>query len=279
MLEVALEENPEVDLLSVIPSSYKDEISPSARPLSTIAKLNQWTVLRMARQFRKEPESDFSSPFQDFYRKEWDRRTLDLDLSTLERMSKEANADIPFTPADTLERLKDIHEATVVSPLSDTVVDLLNQDIYSIPLSSDPDQSLAKKLKRIFQGSTKIYESTVRGAVFKCGDEIVAKVVRMSRLDTTEHTSLQYLAHHAPDFPAPKPHGLVTLGRYSVTFMSYVPSMSLAKAWPSIACDQKAWVQHQLDDIFRRLRQLKQPDRFPLGGVAMEGVKDQHRGD
>ncbi len=36
-------------------------------------------------------------------------------------------------------------------------------------------------------------------------------------------------------------------------------------------------IQRQLDDIFRRLRQLKQPDGHPLGGINLEGVKDQHR--
>ncbi|KKY23822.1 putative phosphotransferase family protein [Phaeomoniella chlamydospora] len=278
MLEDALEENPEVDLLSVIPPSYKNQISPAERPLSEIGKLNQWTILRMERQFQKEPESDFSSTFQNFYRKEWDRRKKDLDPSTLEKMSKQEAQGIPSTPTDTLERLEDIDKATVVSPLSDTVIALLNQDINSIPLISEPDKSLAEKLKQTFRNSTKIYESPFRGAVFKCSDEIIAKVVRMSCPDTTEYTSLQYLAQHAPNFPAPKPHGLVTLGRYNVTFMSYISSMPLAKAWPSMTCHQKVSVQRQLDDIFRRLRQLKQPDGFPLGGVAMEGVKDLHRG-
>ena len=278
MLEDALEENPEVDLLSVIPPSYKNQISPADRPLSEIAKLNQWTIQRMERLFRNEPESDFSSTFQNFYRKEWDHRKQDLDPSTLEKLSKQETQEIPPKPADTLERLKDIDEATVVSPLSNTVTALLDQITNSIPLSSEPDKSLAEKLKQIFRNSTKIYESPFRGAIFKCSDELVAKVVHMSRPDTTEYTSLQYLAQHAPDFPAPKPHGLVNLGRHNVVFMSYIPSMPLANAWPSMTYDQKVSIQRQLDDIFRRLRQLKQPDGLPLGGVGGQGVKDLHRG-
>lgn len=75
--------------------------------------------------------------------------------------------------------------------------------------------------------------------LFKCGEALVAKVLRMSRSDTTEYTLLQYLAQHAPDFPAPKPHGLVNLGGHNLTFMTYIPSMPLAKAWPSMTYNQK----------------------------------------
>ncbi|KIW10964.1 hypothetical protein PV08_10263 [Exophiala spinifera] len=119
MLERALDENPEVDLLSVIPTSYKSQISPDARPLSDIAKLNQWTIRRMERQFSQEPDSDFASTFQDFYRREWDRRMKYVDSSTLGMKSEPEPQEIHLPPADTLEKLEDEDEATVVSPLSE----------------------------------------------------------------------------------------------------------------------------------------------------------------
>ena len=278
LLKDALEENAEVNLLSVIPPSYKDQVSQAEPPLSEIARLNQWTIHRMERQFRKEPETDFSSTLQRFYRKEWDRRKLLLGSSTLEKISKRDAQDVPKEPADTLENLQDLDEATIVSPLSNTVTALLDQLTDSIPQNLEPDQSLAEKLKQTLRNSTKMYETPFRGAVFKCGDKIVAKVVRKSLPDTTEYTSIQYLAQHLPDFPAPKPHGLVNLGRYEVIFMSYIPSRTLTEAWPSMTHDHKVSIQRQLDDIFRRLRELKRPEVLPLGSVGTEGVRDRHRG-
>ena len=103
--------------------------------------------------------------------------------------------------------------------------------------------------------------------------------VTISRPGNSEYTALQYLAHHIPEFPAPKPHGLVNFGQYIVVFMSFVPSKTLEEAWLSMTHNQKVSVQCQLDDIFCRLRQLKQPDGLPLGGLGMGGVMDIHRLD
>ena len=112
--------------------------------------------------------------------------------------------------------------------------------------------------------------------MLECNDHIVAKVVSGND-DYTEYTTMQYLAEHAPDIPAPRPYGLIYFGRFNIIFMSYIPSMTLTQAWPSLAHDQKLSVQHQLNDIFTRLRNLKQQDGYPLGGVGGEGVKDLHR--
>lgn len=138
---------------------------------------------------------------------------------TLEQTPEEETQDLTSTLADTLERLENTDEATVVSPISDTVIALPNrQGMTSIPSERNlvPDTSLAEKLKEMFRNSKKLYEMPIRGAVFRCGDKTVAKVVRMSHPDTTGYTSLEYLPQHAPDFPAPRPYGLVTLGRSSV---------------------------------------------------------------
>ncbi|KAK2855645.1 hypothetical protein FQN49_004991 [Arthroderma sp. PD_2] len=56
--------------------------------------------------------------------------------------------------------------------------------------------------------------------------------------------------------------------------MTYVPEMTLAQAWPNLTHEDKMSIQRQLDDIFRRLRTLRQDDGHPLGGVCGEGVKD-----
>jgi Phosphotransferase enzyme family len=281
-LTAALEDDPEVNLLSLIPPSYKDQISQVLPPESEIAELNRLTINRMEKRFRKEPENDLISTFQNFYRKKYDAYKHTLDPSTAEKISersKRGAQNVAVQNTTTLQKLEDKTEATAMSPLSNTVIALLDHITGSVPPYSKPEQSLAEKLKRTFQNSAKLFEFPLRGTVFKCGDDIVAKVVRMGALDTTEYTAIQYLARHAPDFPAPKPHGLVTLGKYTVIFMSYIPSMTLEEAWPSMTHDQKASVQSQLDDIFQKLRQLKQPDGSPLGGMGTEGVKDLHRED
>jgi aminoglycoside phosphotransferase (APT) family kinase protein len=59
--------------------------------------------------------------------------------------------------------------------------------------------------------------------------------------------------------------------------MSYVPGVTLAKAWPELQESQKESMSKKLDAIFSDLRQLPRPDKLALGGVAGEGCKDTRR--
>jgi aminoglycoside phosphotransferase (APT) family kinase protein len=59
--------------------------------------------------------------------------------------------------------------------------------------------------------------------------------------------------------------------------MSYIPGITLAKAWPQLQELQKESISKQLDAIFYDLRQLQRPDKFALGGVMGEGCKDTRR--
>lgn len=135
-----------------------------------------------------------------------------------------------------------------------------------------------ESLRTLLWASTKIWELRSRGLVVKCTDEIAAKFVSHNK-DFTEYTAMQYLAEHAPDIPAPRPHGLVIFGHYQVTFMSYIPSMTLADAWAVLSHEQRISIQFQSDAILRRLRTLRKPEGHALGGAAGEGVKDHRRGD
>lgn len=85
---------------------------------------------------------------------------------------------------------------------------------------------------------------------------------------------MQYLAERMPEIPAPRAHGMIQLGPFRVIFMSCIPGMTLTEAWPSLAHKDKASIQCQLDNIFRKLRTLRQPDGNVLGGVGGEGVKE-----
>ncbi|RHZ51900.1 hypothetical protein CDV55_103613 [Aspergillus turcosus] len=99
------------------------------------------------------------------------------------------------------------------------------------------------------------------GVVVNCDDDIVAKVVVTSG-DYTEYTTLQYLAERAPEIPVPKPHGLIRTGLLCVIFMTYIPSMTLTEAWPTLTHQGKVSVQRQLDDIFCQLRTLQKDDYY-----------------
>lgn len=82
----------------------------------------------------------------------------------------------------------------------------------------------------------------MRGMVVKCSETIVAKVVVGNR-DSTEYTSMRFLAERAPDIPAPRAYGMVALGPFRVTFMSYIPGITLAQAWPILSHNGKLSIQ------------------------------------
>ncbi|KAM7206003.1 Protein kinase-like domain containing protein [Rhypophila sp. PSN 637] len=121
-----------------------------------------------------------------------------------------------------------------------------------------------------------------RGGVLRCRDDesgldIAIKVIRSeTNGPETEYSALQYLAEHAPDFPAPKPHGFLKLGEYRFILMSYIPSTTLRSVWSTLSHDNKLSIQLQLDQLFARLREIKQPKGGRLGGAGGEGVHDMH---
>lgn len=181
-------------------------------------------------------------------------------------------------PEDTLTRLASAATANIIFPLSDAVNDLISRHIYGTEESLTSSETLALSMKRLFSASDKLWEHRFRGTVFKCSDKVVAKVI-LGFHNSIEYTSMQYLYKYAPEIPAPRPRGLVDLGNFWAIFMTYIPSITLEKAWPSLCHEQKVSIQYQLNDILTRMRQMEQPDRLPLGGVGGEGVKDLHRED
>ncbi|KAK2745713.1 hypothetical protein FQN57_003610 [Myotisia sp. PD_48] len=118
-----------------------------------------------------------------------------------------------------------------------------------------------------------IWESVIRGVVVKCSDEVVLKVVRQ-RPDYTKYTAMQHLAEKLPEIPVPRPRGVIRFGPFTAFFMSYIPSMTLAEAWPKLDHEGKVSVQNQLEDLFSKLRTLTQDDGYPFGGIGGQGVKE-----
>ncbi|KAK2735873.1 hypothetical protein FQN57_001079 [Myotisia sp. PD_48] len=120
----------------------------------------------------------------------------------------------PPPPPDFRSRLRCDVQATFVFPFSDAATKLLLQ-FSDKDVSQVTEESVLMALNRLVCESPKLWELTGRGVVLKCSDEIAVKVVSKSSPDYIEYTTLQYLAEKLPDFPAPKPHGVIKLGHCS----------------------------------------------------------------
>ena len=102
-------------------------------------------------------------------------------------------------------------------------------------------------------------------------------VVKIKEQDTTEYSSLKFLEQYGSLIPAPKPLGMMTVGRHAYLFMSYVEGDNLEKVWSELNENQKDLLQRQLNVIFGNLRALSRPKSCFLGGVLGEACKDARR--
>lgn len=265
--QAELQKNPEADLMSMFSGAYRQEHrNAQYRQLSYAGQINLRTLHELESMLRNEPEMNMLSRFP----KNYNRR---ITMATGPKAPEKEPSPIP--EEDFRTRLDLAETATVVFPLSEKVAALLAQ--YTAGSlnndTSDSEKELAGSLKRLLWDSPKLWQSRIRGVVVKCNEDIVAKVI-WGNEDYTEHTSMQFLAERAPDVPAPRAHGFIKLGPFRVIFMSYIPGTTLAEVWPSLSQENKLSIQQQLDDIFRRLRCLRQDDGKTLGGVCGEGAKD-----
>ncbi|KAJ9302758.1 hypothetical protein DTO271G3_132 [Paecilomyces variotii] len=268
MFQAALEKDPTVDLISLIPDSYHyGHYNAQSEELSYGGQINLRTTNELHRRLESDPEANILSLIPPNYNRRIQMATGYKTTSSLE------NTEIQGPP-EFRTKLGLADTATVVFPLSEKTTTLLTR--YSEgqdSRSNTTEESLAISLKKLLWDSPVIWECPVRGVVVKCSEDIVAKVITGHR-DYTEYTSMQYLEEKMPDIPAPRPHGLIALGPFRVIFMSYIPDMTLATVWDGLSPQEKRSIQDQLDDIFRRLRTLRQDDGNELGGVCGEGVKE-----
>ncbi|KAJ5571990.1 hypothetical protein N7535_005650 [Penicillium sp. DV-2018c] len=259
-----LDRNPKADLLSMFPELYRHEHRNSQYlQLSYAAKINLRALHDLREALRDDPEINMLSVFP----KNYNRR---INMATGQKVLPSNGIDIPAQGPEFSTRLDIAKSAKVVFPLSNTVITLITTSSKNSP--NGHKKPLATSLKQLLLDSPKLWESPVRGMVVQCSENIVAKVI-IGNGDSTEYTSLQFLAQRAPDIPVPRAHGMVALGPFSVIFMSYVPGMTLAQAWPTLSQKEKLSIQQQLGDIFYHLRSLR-PDSQHIGGVHGEGAKE-----
>lgn len=268
-LGTALEIDPEADLISIIAESrpFEHEWRKPSKDESGAAYLNRSTLEDLHDLLQINPELDLLTYFPKNYGHR--KRVVTHWLTSVSLPQSK-----PLPPEDCRDWLYFAETATVVHPLSPAVEALLAGPLPKID-KDEPAGSATSLLKRVTSllvHSPKLWVSPNMKMVVKCSDEIVAKFASGND-DYTEYTTLQYLAKQAPGIPVPRPHGLINLDPFVVIFMTYVPSMTLAKAWPALSCEGKLSTQKQLNGIFEQLRELRQTDGQRMGSIGGEGVK------
>ncbi|CAG8045348.1 unnamed protein product [Penicillium olsonii] len=262
----ALEKDPTADLLSVVDTRYTSaHRSGQYAGLSEAARLNRKTVDQIGVLLHYQPEANLREMIPTSYDRLYRWANPKEELKAPSQPAREA--------LDWLRQIIDpITTATIVYPLSTRASELLNQPLTADGMSGT--STLASTLKDLCLKSDIIFELSIRkGAVLKCSEDLIIKTFPSSR-GFTEYHNLQYLAEKTPDLPIPKPHGLIMLDSIGIMLMSYVPGTTLQKVWPSLSPDGKLSIQKQLEEIFSRIREIRQDDGIELGDAQGEGVKD-----
>ncbi|EEQ28072.1 putative arabinan endo-1,5-alpha-L-arabinosidase [Microsporum canis] len=231
-------------------------------------ELNKYAMQTLQKALKDDPGADIRDCLPLVYNSA-------MRVISKTKARKEEELKRPPTP-EFRTKINYVENAEIIFPLSDEVVSLLLQ--YSDKDGELVGKQLVISLKQLIWESPKIWESAVRGVVLKCSDNVALKVIRQHP-DYTEYTTLQYLAEKLPEIPVPSTYGVIRFKPFTAYFMSYIPSMTLAEAWPSLNHEGKTSVQEQLEEIFSKLRTLRKDDGYPLGGVGGEGVKEARVGN
>lgn len=255
-LQTALKHNPEIDLRRLIPEDYYERKRGKRRSgtAKTTPSKQQPNGKHQRRGFYAGLVAGLLSTIPENYRDQLKGKhhsgatnTAPVKLGLPKRRPAVQAPESRPGPADFCANLiATAHTATIVHPLSNAAATFLAGFLESNDPSLDPSECLLPLLKRMILKSEKLWEFPTRGVVLKCNDELAVKIVHGYN-DYTEYTSMQYLAEHAPDIPAPKPHGFVKLNNINVIFMTYFPSTTLEKVWDSLTHNNKVLIQHQLD--------------------------------
>ncbi|KAL9129206.1 MAG: hypothetical protein Q9217_002275 [Psora testacea] len=245
-LQNAIAKEPEVDLISIIPTGYSVRLMGMKR---------QESNKRSHQAKEKASNSNTALAIED----------------TRECNSQHMADDQSFN-----ELADSIGTTVVTFALSESVQHLLG--VHTNGVKDSCFQSLSGKLSDVIKASELIWRSEVcRGqAVIKCSSDIVLKIVPNLE-DHTEYTSMQYLAQNAPAIPAPKPLGLLVSDNTTYIFMSFVPGLTVDKIWSELSGDQKSFLRDQFNGLLMKLRDLRVPDHVSLGGTRNEGCKDTRR--
>ncbi|KAG6176721.1 hypothetical protein E4U27_004898 [Claviceps purpurea] len=238
-------------------------------PKSRVNKANQKTVsarynMKVLRSLEtklfKEPEADITTALSSAYSKKL-QSFRDRDHILRSHVARpQPNFDIRI-------ELDENEPVTTIFPVSTEVEDLFRD--YA---------SISEAIIGLLDNSEVLYESAWAASVmvFRISENIVVKAGHES-FSITEHQTLTYLQEHMPEFPVPRPHGLLRLGFRCFLFTSYIPGMNLEDAWPELDCSQKQDISRQIDALFAKLRSFPVPEHACLGDVAGGACRDLRR--
>ncbi|KAF2671111.1 hypothetical protein BT63DRAFT_453495 [Microthyrium microscopicum] len=234
---------------------------------SEAAKFNSMVLRKLQRAFEKSPEVDLLTQFPSLYTS---RLTAKRGVDASPKSSPEKKTDrstFPLPPViDFRDDLLEGAELTIVRPLSNTVISLLDQSKISSPQFVE----LLRKSEVTWRSPASPWRALLRVNL-----DICIKTIPDDE-DLTEYSTLEYLVLHKPDFPAPKPYGVLRMQNTHFIFMSYYPGVTLASVWKILSPSSKGHIQTQLSNLLIDLRSLQSSGR-ELGGTASEGCKDLRR--
>ncbi|OAG43833.1 hypothetical protein AYO21_02060 [Fonsecaea monophora] len=263
---------------------------PSYEEKSDAAKLNERLFKKLRKAVDSNPEADLLSLFPKEYsqrlarlaRSPKKKRTMASDngVTSPESVLPKQDDHWVSTFQDDIRYLLSSDDVQIMDQPSCSVQELIKSKMdtsnASPTIETDPQFPMA--LTKLIQEGEVINTGPLpsRRMVVKCGVDTVAKLVWGAE-EFTEYTTLQYLLEHKPSIPAPRPRGLLRMGRVTIFLSSFLSGPTLEAVWADLGADQKASVRDQLDVIFRDLRTMEFPNGMSLGGVAGEGCKDQRR--
>ncbi|KAJ5927968.1 hypothetical protein N7466_006924 [Penicillium verhagenii] len=236
---------------------------------SKAAKFNAHVLKKLQAALVQDPEINLAEQFPAAYV----NRLLEM-RKTSEPPPKRAKFN-PDADGDIRRSLCPSDPTKIIFPLSESVKNLLQSVSQTAEHLSD---ELSQRIIEVLHSSEVLWKPPFarHKGVFKCSADIAVKAIRNME-HYTEYTTLQYLAHHKPNIPAPRPLGLVRMGKISLLFMTYMRSTPLGEVWQTLEPCQKASLRNQLNAILADLRTLPFTEGAPLGGVAGEGCKDLRR--
>ncbi|OAA37005.1 Protein kinase-like domain protein [Metarhizium rileyi] len=206
-----------------------------------------------------DPEADIAAILSSSYSQKL--QTFKTPNSTKGRRTASLSTN------DLRHRLNGDEPTSVIFPLSAEIEKLAN---------GHPSRTGA--LIQLLKDSEVLYESAWAASVmvFRVSETIVAKAGHED-YSITEHRTLTYLQEHLPDFPAPRPHGLVRLGAHCLLFTSFIPGVNLEKAWTLLDHSQKHDIAGQIGTLLFDMRSIPVPKNTLLGDVESGRCRDLRR--
>ncbi|EXJ82312.1 hypothetical protein A1O3_06125 [Capronia epimyces CBS 606.96] len=247
---------------------------------SEAATFNLRVLKKLQKAYESDPEVNLQLLFPENYSDRLEARIKDNEQNgdppaqswpDLEQRGPNQTQDA--TDHDIRSRLDPDYSVEVMYPLSPST-----RDIIASYQHIDEKEDLREGVIKMLATSEVIHRgpTPASSVVFRCSPNAVVKVIWNAE-DYTEYTMLQFLSEQAPDVPAPKPLGVLKIGRLSLIFESYIPGQQLSEVWSNLTPQQKNSLMAELELILRNLRSISCPQNQPLGGVAGEGCKDLRR--